>query len=93
MVSVVSVVERVTTAPPVGAALVRFTVAVEGEPPTTDVGLTVSEETLWAWAEPGKRSAISTVKSNTTSRLGPDGERGARRGWRLRWLANDIDLT
>ena len=34
--------ERVTTAPPVGAALVSVTVPVEEVPPTTEVGLSVS---------------------------------------------------
>lgn len=35
---------RFTTAPPVGAALVRFTVPVEVEPPTTVDGLSVRDE-------------------------------------------------
>ena len=42
VVSVVSLVLIAMTAPPVGAGLERITVAVEGEPPTTEVGLSVS---------------------------------------------------
>lgn len=34
--------ERVTTAPPVGAALISVTVPVEEVPPTTEVGLSVN---------------------------------------------------
>ena len=35
--------DSVTTAPPVGAALVSVTVPVEFEPPRTDVGLSVND--------------------------------------------------
>jgi len=64
----VSLVVRVTTAPPVGAALERVTVATDGEPPTTDVGLSVSV-TLWAWAKLGKSTANTIVRSRTISRF------------------------
>jgi hypothetical protein len=40
--------ESVTTAPPVGAALVSVTVPVEEAPPTTEVGLTLTDDRLAA---------------------------------------------
>jgi hypothetical protein len=42
----VLLLERETTAPPVGAGPLSVTVPVEGDPPVTLVGLSVSEETL-----------------------------------------------
>ena len=44
----VLLLERVTTAPPVGAALLKVTVPVEEVPPTTDEGLIVTELTTSA---------------------------------------------
>lgn len=44
----VLLLERVTTAPPVGAALLKVTVPVEEVPPTTDEGLIVTELTTFA---------------------------------------------
>ncbi len=40
---VVLLLARLTTAPPVGAGPLRVTVPVDGEPPLTIVGLSVSE--------------------------------------------------
>ena len=42
--SVVLLLVSVIVAPPAGAALSSFTVPVEGDPPTTVVGLSVNEE-------------------------------------------------
>lgn len=42
----VLLVTKVTTAPPVGAALLSVTVHTLGVPPTTDVGLSVSVKVL-----------------------------------------------
>jgi len=47
--------ERETTAPPVGAGPLSITVPVEGAPPVTLVGFSVSEETVG-------RACGSTVK-------------------------------
>jgi hypothetical protein len=44
----VLLLERVTTAPPVGAALLRVTVPLELFPPTTVVGLRETEDTVTA---------------------------------------------
>jgi len=44
--------ESVTTSPPLGAALVKVTVPVEGLPPTTLVGLTLTAERLAAGGVP-----------------------------------------
>ena len=41
-VAAVLLLERVTTAPPAGAALVKVTVPVEAVPPTTEDGLIVT---------------------------------------------------
>jgi hypothetical protein len=42
----VLLLERETTAPPVGAGPLSVTVPVEGDPPVTLVGVSVSEETV-----------------------------------------------
>ena len=44
----VLLLERVTTAPPLGAAALRVTVPVEGLPPKTLVGFRVTEERVVA---------------------------------------------
>ena len=45
-----ALLERLTTAPPLGAAPLRVTVPVDEDPPFTLVGLTASEDSV---AEPG----------------------------------------
>jgi len=42
----VLLLDSVTTAPPLGAAALKVTVPVEELPPTTVVGLTVTEESV-----------------------------------------------
>jgi hypothetical protein len=44
----VLLLDKVTTAPPIGAALLKVTVPVEGVPPSTDDGLIATELTIFA---------------------------------------------
>ena len=53
---------RLTERPPVGAGLEIFTIPVALLPPTTEVGDTVSEDTVWAMLAPPKATSRSTIR-------------------------------
>lgn len=56
-----------TTSPPVGAAELRFTVPVEGDPPTTAVGLSVTDVTIGAFTVTVVVAVVPTPVAVTTT--------------------------
>src|SRR5262249_13694324 len=66
LATVALLLDSVTTAPPVGAAVVRVTVPVLGEPPTTLAGATLTEDRLGAAAT---GLTVSTARRVTPAKL------------------------